>query len=163
MKKITGKQPNARECFVCGITNDKGLHAHFYETDTREVAAFFTPHQLHQSYPDRLHGGIAASILDETIGRAIQIDNPNIWGVTVELSISYKKPLPCGVSLKALGRITKQNRLLFEGEGEIYTPDNQVAVTAKAKYIKMRIERICDNFSHEDWRIHKSEHDPSHI
>ncbi len=163
MRKIINKQPNASECFVCGIENDKGLHTFFYETDTNEVAAIFTPHSMHQSYPGRLHGGIAACILDETIGRAVQIGEPDMWGVTVQLTLSYKKPLPYGVELKALGRITKQSRLLFEGEGEIYTPDGQMAVTAKAKYFKMRINQICDEFSEDDWKIHTDKDDPSTI
>lgn len=163
MRKIINKQPNARECFVCGTENDKGLRTFFYETDTNEVAAVFTPHRLHQSYPGRLHGGIAACILDETIGRAVQIGEPDIWGVTAQLTLSYKKPLPYGVELKALGRITKQSRLLFKGEGEIYTPDGQIAVTAKAKYFKMRINQISDEFSEEDWKLHINNDDPSEI
>ena len=162
-KTITKKQPNARECFICGLENDKGLKACFYETDTHEVVALFTPHRLHQSYPGRIHGGIAASILDETIGRAVQIANPDIWGVTVEFSIAYKKPLPYEVELKAIGRITKETRLLFEGEGEIYTPDGELAVTAKAKYVKMTIDNISDGFDESDWQVHLHIDDPLEI
>lgn len=163
MKKIINKQPNADKCFVCGLENSKGLKASFFETDTKEVVAVFTPHTLHQSYPGRLHGGIAACILDETIGRAIQIGNPDIWGVTVELTLSYKKPVPYDVELKAVGRITKENRLLFEGEGEIYTPDGQVAVTAKGKYVKMTIKKISDSFDPESWKVQLDINDPESI
>jgi uncharacterized protein (TIGR00369 family) len=163
MKKITSKQPNSDKCFVCGLINDKGLKASFYETDSKEVVAVFTPQALHQSYPGRLHGGIAACILDETIGRAIQIESPDIWGVTVELSLSYKKPVPYGVELKAAGRITKENRLLFEGEGEIYTPDGQVAVTAKGKYVKMTIDKISEGFDQNSWKVHLDIDDPDII
>lgn len=163
MKKVVNKQPNATECFVCGLENEKGLHAFFYETDTNEVAAVFTPHRLHQSYPGRLHGGIAASILDETIGRAIQIDQPDVWGVTVELNLSYKKPLPYECELKCFGRITHENRLMFEGEGEILTPDGEVAVTAKAKYVKMRISQISQEFDTNDWGVHLHIDDPTQV
>jgi len=163
MKKITGKQPNANECFVCGIQNEKGLKAFFYETEQKEVVAVFTPHRLHQGYPGRLHGGVAASLLDETMGRAVQIDNPDVWGVTVELCVSYRKPLPYDVELKAVGRITKENRLLFEGEGELYTPDGQVAVTAKAKYVKMSIDRISDDFGSGCWKVYPHIDDPTEI
>ena len=120
----------------------------------------FKPHTLHQSYPGRLHGGIAACILDETIGRAVQIGDPDIWGVTVELSLSYKKPVPYGVELKAVGRITKENRLLFEGEGEIYTPDGQVAVSAKGKYVKMTIDKISEAFDPDSWKVYFDIDDP---
>jgi uncharacterized protein (TIGR00369 family) len=164
MKKIVNKQPNSADCFVCGLNNDKGIQASFYETDTNEVAAVFTPHRLHQSYPGRVHGGIAACMLDETIGRAIQIGSPDIWGVTVELNLTYKKPLPYECELKALGRITHENRLMFEGEGEIYTPDGEIAVTAKAKYVKMRIGQISEEFDSEnDWKVHLHIDDPTEV
>jgi len=164
MKKIVNKQPNSADCFVCGLNNDKGIQASFFETDTHEVAAVFTPHRLHQSYPGRIHGGIAACMLDETIGRAIQIGNPEVWGVTVELNLTYKKPLPYECKLKAFGRITHENRLMFEGEGEIYTPDGEVAVTAKAKYVKMRIGQISDEFDKSnDWEVHLHIDDPTEV
>lgn len=163
MKKVINKQPNAAECFVCGLKNEKGLKAFFYETEAGEVAAVFTPHRLHQSYPGRIHGGIAACILDETIGRAIQIGQPEVWGVTVELNLTYKKPLPYECELKAFGRITHENRLVFEGEGEIYTPDGEVAVTAKAKYVKMRIGQISEDFSDLDWKVHLHIDDPIEV
>ncbi|MDD5017710.1 MAG: PaaI family thioesterase [Eubacteriales bacterium] len=162
-KKIVNKQPNSSACFVCGLKNDKGLKARFFETKDREVVALFTPHSLHQSYPGRLHGGIAACILDETIGRAVQVGAPDVWGVTVELTLSYKKPLPYDVELKAVGRITKDLRLLFEGEGEIYTPDGEVAVTAKARYVKMTIDKISQDFGGDDWKVHLHIDDPEEI
>ncbi len=163
MKKVTNKQPNAAECFVCGLKNEKGLQAFFYETESGETAAVFTPHRLHQSYPGRIHGGIAACILDETIGRAIQIGQPDVWGVTVELNLSYKKPLPYETELKAYGRITNENRLMFEGEGEILTPDGEIAVTAKAKYVKMRIGQIADDTDALDWKVHLHIDDPTEV
>ena len=163
MKKVTAKQPNSTECFVCGLENNKGLKASFFETDTNEVVDLFTPHRLHQSYPGRVHGGIAACILDETMGRAVQIGQPDIWGVTVDLALSYKKPLPYEVELKAVGRITKDTRLLFEAEGEIYTPDGQIAVTAKARYVKMSIAQISDGFDPGSWQVHLHIDDPTEI
>jgi acyl-coenzyme A thioesterase PaaI-like protein len=163
MKKLINKQSNAKHCFVCGVDNTVGLHASFFETDQREVVALFTPTSNHQGYPVRLHGGIAASILDEAIGRAIQIDAPDTWGVTAQLSLSYKKPLPCDTQLRALARITKENRLIYEGTGEIYTPDGQIAITAKAKYVKMRVDKISDNFDHDDLQVYQDIHDPTHV
>ena len=81
-KKITGKQPNSKNCFICGLKNDMGVKASFYETDGNELIAIFNPRQEHQGYPGRLHGGVAAAILDETIGRAVTIGkDADIWGV----------------------------------------------------------------------------------
>ena len=70
-QKVLKKQHISKMCFVCGAKNDFGLHANFYETDTNELVALIKPSDQHQGYPGRMHGGIAATILDETIARSI--------------------------------------------------------------------------------------------
>lgn len=164
MKKLVKKQPNSRKCFICGLDNSMGLKGKFFETEDNEVVCIFNAPEEHQSYPGRMHGGVSAAILDETIGRAVQIGDPEMWGVTVELNMSYKKPVPYGVELKAVGRITKQNRLLFEGTGEIYTPEGEIAVTASGRYVKMKIDKITDDeFGGDDWKVHLDIDDPDKI
>lgn len=142
MTKIIKKQPNSRWCFVCGADNEHGLKARFYENDNGELEAYITPGDEFQGYPGRLHGGIAATILDEAISRAIFILDENTWGVTTDLSIKYRKPLPLNGELKIVCRITRDTRLLYEGTGEIYTPDGKVAVSAKAQYMKVPMDKI---------------------
>ena len=150
---ITSKQNNSKSCLVCGTSNALSLKARFYETEKDEVVCLFTPRDEHQSYPNRLHGGISSAILDETIGRAImgRYDDM-VWGVTAELNLRYKKPVPLNQELKVIGRITGERGSLFEGSGELLLPNGEVAVTAKGKYFKMEIEKIADSgFSDEEW------------
>ena len=162
--KVTAKQHNSRMCFVCGLKNSAGLHASFYEVDGDQLVALFTPCEEHQGYPDRLHGGLAATILDETIGRAMNINNDEIWGVTVEFNVRYKKPVPLDQELRVVGRIIKQNRRLFEGTGEILLPDGQVAVEGYGKYIKLPLEEIADfDYEEQDWKAVLSAEDPEEI
>ncbi|HYE82363.1 MAG TPA: PaaI family thioesterase [Clostridia bacterium] len=162
--KITGKQHNSRKCLVCGLKNDLGLKASFYELDNEELVAVFTPIEEHQSYPGRLHGGIAGAILDETIGRAILIKDRDAWGVTVELNLSYKKPVPLNEGLRVVGRITKDSKRLFEGSGEILLANGDIAVTAYGKYIKMPIGKIADfDEQDEEWKVWLSDEDPVEI
>jgi len=162
---ITGKQHNSKNCFVCGLKNTFGIRASFYITHTNELVSVFTPGELHQSYPGRLHGGVATAILDETIGRAINIGKEEfVWGVTVELKTRFKKPLPLNTELKVIGRITKEYGRFFEGTGEIITPDGEVAVLAEGKYLKVPINEIGDFDDEEnEWRIVKNDLDPVKI
>jgi uncharacterized protein (TIGR00369 family) len=129
---------------VCGLENPAGLHARFFELDTGEVAGVFTPREEHQGYPGRLHGGLASTILDETIGRAINVSDPDAWGVTVELTVRYRKPVPLDREVRATARITKDGGRLFEGTGEIRLPDGTVAVEASGKYMRLPIEKIAE-------------------
>jgi len=163
-QKIIKKQQNSKKCIVCGLENELGLKASFYELENGEIAAIFKPLEEHQSYPGRLHGGIAGAILDETIGRAIMINDENIWGVTVELNLRYKKPIPLNEELRVVARITKDSSRLFEGTGEIFLKDGGIAVRAQGKYLKMPIDKIADfNKEDQEWRVILSDDEPSEI
>lgn len=153
--KITATQNISQNCLVCGVGNDFGLKSRFYETETGELIALFTPQQIHQSYPNITHGGISAAILDETIGRAIMISHDrNTFGVTIELSVRYKKPVPYGVELKAVGRITRDGGRIFEGSGELYLPDGTLAASAEGKFMKRQLEQITDkSFTEHEWFV----------
>lgn len=162
--KVVNKQHNSRKCLVCGLKNNLGLKASFYELENEELVALFTPTEEHQSYPNRMHGGVSSAILDETIGRAIMIKDPTIWGVTIELSLKYLKPVPLDEELKVVGRITKDSRRIFEGTGEIILKSGEVAVEGYGRYLKMPLEKIADfDFSTEEWAVTHSADDPEEI
>ena len=147
---VTGKQPNSKLCIVCGMKNPFGLKVFFYETSTKELVAVFTPREEHQSYPGRLHGGIATAVLDETIGRAILMHHEEeIWGVTVDLQTRFKKPIPLDEELRVVGRITKEGSRFFEGSGELLLQNGDVAVTCAGRYLKLPIDDIGE-FDRED-------------
>ncbi len=164
MKKVINKQPNAKDCFVCGMANELGLKAMFYETGENELVCLFTPKEGHQSFPQRVHGGISAAVLDELIGRCLQIGDPDCWAVTVELNLKYHKPVPYDTELKAVGRIDKNTRLLAEGSGEIFNENGEIAVSAKAKYMKMPVNKIStDTFEDDSWKVYNFPDDPDEV
>lgn len=163
-RKVIKKQENSKNCLVCGLKNDFGLKASFYETEDQELIAIFKPLEEHQSYPGRLHGGIAGAILDETIGRAIMCKEKTIWGVTVELNLKYKKPIPLDEELRVVGRITRNSKRLFEGSGEILLPNGDIAVSAWGKYMKMPIDKIADfDTEEQEWQVVLSKDEPKEI
>ena len=157
------KQPNSYHCVVCGVRNDASLKVRFYDTVDKEgrpeLEARFTAGEMHQGYPGRMHGGLATGILDETMGRAVnsgnEIDDPTTWGVAVELSTRFRRPVPLGVELTARGRITRRRRRLFEGSGEIYLPDGSVAVSAEGRFMTLTLEEISQIDPRElGWRVY---------
>lgn len=163
--QVKQKQHNSKMCFVCGLKNAFGLKAAFYEIENDELVALFTPSEEHQGYPGRLHGGIAATILDETIGRAIMAKYPDdYWGVTVEFSAKYKQPIPLNGQLRVVTRITRDANRIFEGTGEILLTDGSVAVEGRGKYLKMPLGKIAEiNSEHLEWRVVPKEDDPAEI
>ncbi|MGL5752986.1 MAG: PaaI family thioesterase, partial [Paraclostridium sp.] len=150
--KVLKRQNNSKRCIVCGVDNKLGLNASFYELENNDLVAICDTKDWHQSYPGRVHGGISAALLDETIGRAVSISDETTWGVTVSLDVKYKKPVPTDCTIKIVGRITSENRRLFEGSGEIILPNGDVAVTATGKYMKMPVEKITEGeFEDDEW------------
>jgi uncharacterized protein (TIGR00369 family) len=150
--KVTGTQNVSSMCMVCGTDNRIGLHTQFLELETGELAGVFEPREELQGYPGRLHGGIATTLLDETIGRAISVADPGAWGVTVELQVRFRKPVPLDSPVRAVGRITNDRGRLFEGSGEIVLEDGTVAVEATGKYMRMAIDKIAEgDFGEEQW------------
>jgi uncharacterized protein (TIGR00369 family) len=160
--KVIAKQPNSKMCLVCGLKNPFGLHTSFFELDNEELLAVFTPREEHQSYPGRLHGGITSTILDETMGRAIMMKSADeVWGVTVELNIRFKKPVPLDQELRVIGRITKDSSRFFEGTGELLLEDGTVAAEGHGKYLKVPLEKIADfDAEEQEWGVVRSEKDP---
>jgi len=165
LRKVTGKQPNSRMCLVCGLKNPFGLHTAFYELDNKEILAVFRPREEHQSYPGRLHGGIISTILDEAIGRAIMMHSDDeVWGVTVDLQVRFKKPVPLDGELRVVGRITKDSSRFFEGTGELLLEDGTVAAEGRGRYLKVPLDKIADfDVDAQEWGVVDSPDDPDEI
>ena len=116
MKKITnpfldliGKGYN---CFACAPNNPYGLKMEFYE-DGDDIVSFWTPGDNYQGWLNTLHGGIQATLLDESAGWLIT-HKFQTSGMTTNLNVKYKKPIPTGadVTLEIRARV-KQTRRNF--------------------------------------------------
>ena len=142
IKKIVKKQENAYDCFVCGLDNNSGLKASFYELEDETVVGIAVAQSFHQSYTNTVHGGVITALLDETIGRAVKITEPETWGVTVEINVSFKAPVPYDSQLLITGRITENGGKIFVGEGEIILEDGTVAAMATGSFYKMHASRL---------------------
>ncbi|MEG2199892.1 MAG: hotdog fold domain-containing protein, partial [Anaerovorax sp.] len=77
--------------------------------------------------------------------------------------MKYKRPLPTDAKLKAVARITRNTRKIFEGEGEILLEDGAVAVSAWGKYMKLPVDQIADEeFMKNQW-YRLEEEDPEWV
>ena len=137
MQKL--RQPTSLGCFACGRNNPVGLHLEWFNNyDENQVETTFTLDDNYCSYPGTMHGGIIATILDETSGRAILLDNDfNRLMVTLKMEMVYKKNTPTNTTLKAVGRVLKDSGSRAQVEGEIILPDG--TVSAKCTSILYKI------------------------
>ena len=152
--KVLKKQTNSSDCFICGINNELGVNARFYEMENGKLYSLFTFKPEHQSFPQRTHGGVISALLDELIGRAIWIKDPEIWGVTIELTIKYRKPVPYDEMLKGIGEITNETKRTFEGIGKIIDNDGNILAEGKATYFKLPLSKISTGDVHSEINIY---------
>ena len=78
-------------CFVCGQPSDGRLGLRFRSEADGSVSAEFACDALYQGYPDRLHGGIIAMLLDG--GMTQWLFSRDIRGVTARLTVRFRKPV----------------------------------------------------------------------
>lgn len=106
-------------CFGCAKRNPIGLKLDFEKTED-EVVAKWNPTTDYQGFGDFLHGGIAATLLDEIAFWAVQafLDSS---GVTSELSVKYLKPVHI-----SYGEITVKAKLRGQAEKHKYAFETQL-------------------------------------
>ena len=72
--------------------------------------------------------------------------------------------MPYETPLIVTGRISRNTRLIFEGEGEIILPDGTVAAQGHARYMKQPLSVIGDLTTNGDmWELVESPDDPAEI
>ena len=142
--KVVSKQTNSEMCIICGIQNDLGVKASFYNMEDGSVGAIMTFKKEHQSYPGRVHGGMVSALLDELAGRALWVTDPHLFGVTANMTVKFRKPVPYDEKLLAKGYIVKRNGRIFTAESKIFDADKNVLVELSGNYVILPAEKVCN-------------------
>src|SRR4051794_23834654 len=90
----------------------------------------------YQGYPGRVHGGILASLLDETLGRAVALQGH--WSFTARLDVRFRQPVPVGARIEVVARQVRDRGRFVEADGEARLPDGQVVAEAKGLFLKLQ-------------------------
>jgi acyl-coenzyme A thioesterase PaaI-like protein len=125
------------ECFVCGEDNPAGLQAAFTLGEAPdELRGAFTADGRYQGYPGRLHGGVLASLFDETLGRAVALHGH--WSFTARLDVRFRQPVPVGARVEVVARQVRDRGRFVEADGEARLPDGQVVAEARGLFLKLQ-------------------------
>lgn len=140
--KVISKQTNSKMCIICGVENRLGLKGDFYNMEDGSVGATFTFRPEHQSYPERVHGGMISALLDELAGRALWVTDPQLMGVTTTMTVKFRKPVPYETKLIGRGYITKRSGRLFSAKAQIFDQNKNVLAEIEGNYIILPNEQI---------------------
>ena len=140
MSKITRPSPlpYSHTCFVCGDANGRGLQVRFH-LQGEGVATVFTPAADLEGYPGRVHGGILAALLDETMGWAPCVKHGRFC-VAVELTVRYLKSVPAGTTLTVYGEAVGEKRRLWEAEGKVRDDVGTLYARGRGRYFPLSQE-----------------------
>ena len=84
-----------------------------------------------------VHGGVIASLIDTATAFAIiSLLDPEERVTTVDLTISYLRPLTKG-RITAVAKVVRAGRHLFVVSAEVFDRDKKPAATALSTYIKL--------------------------
>ena len=121
-----------QRCFVCGQRNPFGLHLVFRIEDGT-IVTDFQPREEHQGFPGVIHGGIIASVLDETLGRTSILAEYPEWTMTGRLEIRYRRYVPYGPLLRVRARLGTERKRMMQATGVITFADDETTVLAEAQ------------------------------
>ena len=151
--KVVSKQRNSKMCAICGMDNEYGVHAQFYNMEDGSVMTKFKYRQEHQSYPGRVHGGLITAMLDEMGLRALwaKEGSEEKIGVTMSLDTKYRKPVPYDEEIIGKGIVIKENNKFFVVDSKIMDLQGNVLANGTIKYIKLDTNKINENIdAHEE-------------
>lgn len=117
-------------CFVCGPGNPAGLKLNFH-LDGESMWTEFTPKKELQGFAGILHGGIIATLLDETMVKlSIALGIP---AVTARMDIRLRQAHKVGDRLKIEARILKRTRKVLDAYARAVTAGDLVVAEATGK------------------------------
>lgn len=148
--RVLGKQRNSRMCFICGMENPVGLKSQFYNMEDGGVLTIFKYLPVHQSFPQRVHGGLIATMLDELTLRGYWVLDETMLGVTTSINIKFRKPVPYDVELLGRGIVVNETSRYFKTHTAIMDRDGKVFAEAESAYIKLPAEKIATGASYHD-------------
>ena len=123
-------------CFGCGIRNLNGLQLVF-RTEGNVIVAEYTPDERFQGFPGVLHGGVLATMLDETLSRAAVCAGK--WMMTARLEIRYRRAAPIGQTLRVSAQPTQVRSRMVSAKGAVTLADDPSVVFAEAEGLFMPI------------------------
>ena len=124
------------DCFACGAANPTGLRLEPTDLEGDEAVARFAPRPDHVGAGDTLHGGLAATVLDEIMVWST-ILSQRVLTVTGTMELRYRHPVTVHRPIVVRGKVDHRSgrRLRCSATLEV---GGRAAVTASGLYLVVR-------------------------
>ena len=122
------RNPTYNMCFACGTENPIGLHLHFFPLP-QGCLSLFTPSREHQSYNDRMHGGLIMTLMDEVMGNYLFLKD-GIPAYTGKMESRFRQPILIGETVLITCEEVRRKGHLIVMSAKITKEDGTIAAEA---------------------------------
>lgn len=128
-------------CFGCGEANPVGLHLKFFLAEDGAVVCHAAIPDSYEGPPGYVHGGIIATLLDETMSKAVR--SRGVVAMTRHMEVDYKRPIPSSTAdapktIRLEGRVTASEGRKHWVEARILDANGAELAAAKALFIQVK-------------------------
>ena len=123
-------------CFGCGEANPTGLQLEFLLAPDGTVVCPTTVSVSFEGHPGYLHGGIIATLLDETMSKAVRARG--LSAMTRHLEVDYRRPVPSAVPIRMEGQVSRSEGRKHWVEARIFDENNVALAHGKGLFIEVK-------------------------
>jgi uncharacterized protein (TIGR00369 family) len=123
-------------CFGCGQANAIGLHLDFLLAEDGRVVCLAEVPNTYEGPPGYVHGGIIATLLDETMSKAVR--SHGIVAMTRHMEVDYQRPVKSMAAIRMEGRVTQSEKRKHWTEAKILDGEGKVLAQAKGLFIEVQ-------------------------
>ncbi len=124
---------NDDHCFCCGKENERGLKLDYVYPEPGMAETRLAVPEYFTGWREITHGGLISMLLDETMAHACI--SRGLQGVTAEMTVRFKKPLPVGSTVVVRGRAEESKSRIVRTEAELADESGTTFATGSAKFI----------------------------
>ena len=122
-------------CFGCGGANPGGLHLEFMLAEDGTVVCLTTIPDRFEGPTGYLHGGIIATLLDETMSKAVRARG--LTAMTRHMEVDYRRPVPSGTPIRMESCVVRDEGRKHWAEARIFDAGDVVLAQGKGLFIEV--------------------------
>ena len=126
-------------CFGCGQANPIGLHLEFLLGEDGRVVCPAGIDDTYEGPPGYVHGGIIATLLDETMSKAVR--SHGLVAMTRHMEVDYLRPVKSSSAIRLEGRVTRSEGRKHWAEAKILDGESTVLAQGKGLFVEVEPRR----------------------
>lgn len=126
-------------CFGCGAANLGGLQLEFLLAEDGTVVCPATIPDRFEGPAGYLHGGIIATLLDETMSKAVRA--MGVTAMTRHMEVDYRRPVPSGAPIRMEGHMVRSEGRKHWVQAKIFDAGDIVLAHGSGLFIEVQRPR----------------------